>query len=204
MRLALLLALFASSLSHSAQGGTAPSPQGGDRTTAPLAAPVVSSKEWMMRRSPVKEEEFTGDVRYWTYSRFVRADWALYRHDDETWAARGNIRAEHTLPRGRGVCEVFGEKAVFDAKNKEILGGVLAETGPIDMSPDRFARKFARLRYTGQGIMVRSDQRGESPRSAEVWGQKLTATVVWGSKTCKLSPADIWQQAPQEGGGNGR
>lgn len=110
------------------------------------------------------------------------------------------------LVRGRTAYEVTlptGEKAVFDARTKEVLDGVLVETAPIDMSPDRFTRKFARLRYTGAGIMVRSDQRGESPRSAEVWGQRLAATIVWGNKTCKVSPADIWQQDAQDGGGVG-
>ncbi|MBI5883071.1 MAG: hypothetical protein HZB91_08205 [Elusimicrobia bacterium] len=106
-------------------------PAAGADSRKPLAATFVSSKEWMMRRSPVKEEEFTGDVRYWTYSRFVRADWALYRHDDETWAARGNIRAEHTLPRGRGVCEVFGEKAVFDQKRR--TGSLTGKKGYVDV-----------------------------------------------------------------------
>lgn len=94
-----------------------------------------------------------------------------------------------------------GEKIIFDAKTKEIVGGVLEETSPIDRSENRYARKFAGLRYRGNGVMVRVDQRGESPRSALVWGQKKTAVAVWHGKPCRLSPADIWHQDADGSGG---
>ncbi|MFA6318581.1 MAG: hypothetical protein WC943_14325, partial [Elusimicrobiota bacterium] len=129
MTLVLALLLFGSS--PAAGGAPAQREPGRPKDLKPLAATFVSSKEWMMRRAPVKEEEFTGDVRYWTYSRFVRADWALYRHDDETWAARGNIRGEYTLPRGRGVAEVFGEKAAFDHKRR--TGSLTGKKGVVDV-----------------------------------------------------------------------
>jgi|GEM_PF-2261309 len=87
-----------------------------------------------------------------------------------------------------------GETVLFDAKTKEIVGGPLLETAPIDMNKDRHARRFAGLRYDGSGVMIRSDQRGDSPRSAVVWGIKKTATAVWRGKSCVLSPADVWQQ----------
>jgi hypothetical protein len=87
-----------------------------------------------------------------------------------------------------------GETVLFDAKTKEIVSGPLVETAPIDMNQDRNARRFAGLRYDGRGIMIRSDQRGDSPRSAVVWGIKKTATAVWRGKTCLLSPADVWEQ----------
>ncbi len=93
-----------------------------------------------------------------------------------------------------------GEKVLFDKMTKEILGGVLQETAPIDMNANRQIRKFAALKYTGKGVMVRSDQRGESPRSSIVWGQKKVVTIYWGDKICKVSPADIWQQSNGEGG----
>jgi hypothetical protein len=93
---------------------------------------------------------------------------------------------EATLPTG--------ETVLFDARTKEIVGGVLTEASPIDTNKDRHARGFAALRYTGSGIMVRSDQRGDSPRSSLVWGQKKFATVTWESKTCRISTADVWKQ----------
>lgn len=108
--------------------------------------------------------------------------------------APGGATYEVTLPTG--------ELVLFDAKTKEIVGGVLAETAPIDMNPDRFARKFAGLRYEGAGVMVRSDQRGDTPRSSVVWGQKKVATAYWGGKTCRLSPADLWKQDASGAGGD--
>jgi len=100
--------------------------------------------------------------------------------------SRSGAEYEVTLPDG--------ELVAFDAATKEIVGGVLMETAPIDTNKDRFARKFAGLKYRGRGVMIRSDQRGDSPRSAVVWGQKKYATAVWGAKTCRLSPADVWSQ----------
>lgn len=100
--------------------------------------------------------------------------------------APGGATYEVTIPTG--------ETVLFDAKTKEIVGGVLAETAPIDMNPNRFARKFAGLRYEGAGVMLRSDQRGDTPRSSVVWGQKKFATAFWGGRTCRLSPADLWRQ----------
>jgi hypothetical protein len=95
-----------------------------------------------------------------------------------------------------------GETILFDAKTKEIVGGALAETAPVDRNADRFARKFAGLRYDGKGVMVRSDQRGDTPRSSIVWGQKKAATVSWNGKICKVSPADIWKQDAAGAGGD--
>jgi hypothetical protein len=93
-----------------------------------------------------------------------------------------------------------GETLLFDAKTKEIVGGPLAETAPIDMNKDRHARRFAGLRYDGSGIMIRSDQRGDSPRAAVVWGIKKTATATWKGRTCVLSPADVWEQDAEGAG----
>jgi hypothetical protein len=104
---------------------------------------------------------------------------------------------ELNAPDGTPAYEVTiptGETILYDRKTKEIIGGVLKETTPIDMRQDRHTREFAGLLYEGKGIMVRSDQRGDTPRSAVVWGQRKLATVTWGNKTCKVSPADIWQQ----------
>lgn len=96
-----------------------------------------------------------------------------------------------------------GETVVFDARTKEVAGGVLAETGPIDTNPDRHARRFAALRYSGSGVMIRSDQRGDTPRSSVVWGQKKLATATWGAKTCRFSPAEVWKQDADGAGSDG-
>ena len=84
----------------------------------PLATSVVSSDEWRIRRAPAKEEEFIGNVRYRARSNFLRADWALYKHGDKTWRARGDIRAEHRFANGDRF-EAHGENALFDAKTEK-------------------------------------------------------------------------------------
>ena len=131
--------------------------------------------------------------------------------DDSAWSMlseivflpRRALPAARFTPDGAAVEATLptGETVLFDATTKEILGGVLSETGPIDMNPDRHARRFAALRYAGRGVMIRSDQRGDSPRSAVVWGQRKSATATWGAKTCRLSPADVWKQDASGAGG---
>ncbi|MBI5624874.1 MAG: hypothetical protein HY924_13950 [Elusimicrobia bacterium] len=137
----------------------------------PLAATFVSSKEWMMRRAPVKEEEFIGDVRYWTYSRFVRADWALYRHDDETWTAKGNIRGEHTLPKGRGVFEAFGDKAVFDQKRR--TGSLRGKKGYIDvvLTGPGGAKDYGRA----GGLEWEIEKSAALVGGVRLWGERVSA-----------------------------
>ncbi|MCC6544669.1 MAG: hypothetical protein IT392_09235 [Nitrospirae bacterium] len=97
----------------------------------------------------------------------------------------GNV-LELELPTGERVC--------FDRETKEIIGGVLHEDAPMDTNPDRHKRRFAQITYSGDGVTIRVDQRGEAPEKAVVWGQKKTATITFGKKNCKLSPAQLWEQ----------
>ncbi|MBI3563878.1 MAG: hypothetical protein HY079_01620 [Elusimicrobia bacterium] len=112
------------------------------------------------------------------------------------------VPAIRLLPGGAAyeVALPTGETMLFDAATKEVAGGPLAELGPIDANPDRHARRFAALRYSGSGIMIRSDQRGDTPRSAVVWGIKKLAVATWGAKTCRFSPAEVWKQDADGGG----
>ena len=64
------------------------------------------------------------------------------------------------------------EKVYFDAKTKEIVGGVLEE-GPIDLSPSRFNRKFPNIKYTGSGIVLRVNARGRDPRLGQFNNAKI-------------------------------
>jgi hypothetical protein len=73
-----------------------------------------------------------------------------------------------------------GEKVEFDGATREILSGALEETGPIDLNPDRFKRKFAKIRYRGTGVSLRVDKRGGDPRLG------TTATITKGTQTCKI------------------
>ncbi len=79
-----------------------------------------------------------------------------------------------------------GEQVVYDANNNTIISGVLQE-GPIDLNPDRFKRKFAPVTYSGTGISIRADKRGEEPRLITT-----TATVTQQGKTCQVPAADLW------------
>ena len=81
-----------------------------------------------------------------------------------------------------------GEPVVFDAASKEIVGGVLSETSPIDLGPDRFKRKFAGISYSGTGLYFRVDRRGNDPRLGTV------ATVYQGQKTCKIPSSLLFNQ----------
>ncbi len=63
-----------------------------------------------------------------------------------------------------------GETAVFDPATKEVKGGVFREA-PIDLNPDRTARHFARVAYQGNGLVLETSRRGESP--------EYTATQVF-------------------------
>lgn len=100
---------------------------------------------------------------------------------DETDPTKPN--ATVTLPTG--------EPVTFNGKTMEVIGGVLEELAPIDLNPDRFKRKFAQIRYQGQGLMIRVDRRGADPRLG------TTATLTLGSKTCKLPSALLFNQDPQ-------
>lgn len=161
--------------------------------------------------APERGKQDTGLLVYeWGTNDPAAPDSAWSMMSEIVFFPRMNIPAIKPLTTadGRDAYQVTlqtGESVVFDRKTKEIISGALQESAPIDMNSNRQARSFAALRYTGNGIMVRSDQRGESPRSAVVWGQKKTVTVTWGDKTCKkLTPADLWQQTnPDDGGGAG-
>ncbi|MFI5347320.1 MAG: hypothetical protein ACHQ51_13180 [Elusimicrobiota bacterium] len=100
MNLATLLLLL--SVSAGAQSGP-----------VPVAGSVVRSKEWVVRRGKSKEEEFIGDVRYDSAGARLTADWALYRHAEDDWRARGNIHARKEFADGV-VIETAGETAGYD------------------------------------------------------------------------------------------
>lgn len=98
---------------------------------------------------------------------------------------------------GRDVLELelpTGELVCFDRENKEIIGGVLHEDAPMDTNPDRHNRRFAKISYTGGGITIRVDQRGSTLEKAVVCRQKKMATISFGSRSCKMSPVQLWEQ----------
>ena len=56
-----------------------------------------------------------------------------------------------------------GEEVEFDPTTQEVVAGVFSES-PVDLNPDRTARKFPGIEYHGQGVLVRANARGSDPR----------------------------------------
>ncbi|TPW18144.1 MAG: hypothetical protein FD126_3505 [Elusimicrobia bacterium] len=72
------------------------------------------------------------------------------------------------------------ETVVFDEASKEIIGGVFTEDGPQELGV------FARLTYSGTGLILRADKRGGDPRLG-------TQTVIRsGSASCTLPSSALW------------
>ncbi len=91
-----------------------------------------------------------------------------------------------------------GEQVEFDAKTREILGGVFSETA-VDLNPDRKARQFAGVHYLGRGVVVRANARGTDPRIG------TTATITNGTPAsgcekgtacnqCQVPSKELWHQ----------
>lgn len=79
-----------------------------------------------------------------------------------------------------------GEKVIYDKDTRIVKSGVLSE-GKIDMNPDRFKKKFAPVKYSGQGISIRVDKRGEDPRLIPG-----NATVTQNGKSCQVPAKELW------------
>ena len=91
-----------------------------------------------------------------------------------------------------------GEQVEFDAKTREIHGGVFTETA-VDLNPDRVARKFPGVQYVGKGVVVRANARGTDPRIG------TTATITTGTPApdcekgtdcsqCQVPSKELWHQ----------
>lgn len=79
-----------------------------------------------------------------------------------------------------------GEKIVYDRNTRKVKGGVFTERA-VDLNPNRFNRKFAPVNYTGKGISIRINRRGEDPRLA-----KGHAEVTQNGMTCKVAIQELW------------
>lgn len=142
---------------------------------APSAAPasvagsVVRSKEWVIRRGSSKEEEFIGDVRYQSAGTRLTADWALFRHEDRVWQARGAVFVRRETSDGT-VLEARGEKAGHDLETKR---GYL---DPVPGENVRFTRTAPGLE-PDHGVAGRVTWSGESrvtmSAGTKVWGPRL-------------------------------
>src|SRR6516165_3525400 len=91
-----------------------------------------------------------------------------------------------------------GEEVEFDAKTREVLGGVFSDPS-VDFNPDRTVRKFPGINYIGKGVVVRANARGKDPRIRNV------ATITTGTpppdcekgtacNQCQVPSQDLWLQ----------
>ncbi len=136
---------------------------------------VVRSKEWVIRRTPYREEEFVGEVSYHRGPSLLTSDWALFKHEPQTWDARGHVRLQHGLKSGDRI-DVAGETAQYDQKTSR--GRLLGPQGglvsysriPLEGAPDSGSAK--RLDWEGQERIRLTDQ-------VHVWGPRL---ALWGDQ----------------------
>lgn len=92
-----------------------------------------------------------------------------------------------------------GEQVEFDAATHEIRGGALGEA-PVDLTADRSRRKFPRVEYRGQGVVVRSDARGVDPRigtTAIITHHAPSPECGSGGPCarCEVPSRELWEQS---------
>lgn len=134
-----------------------------------VAGGVVQSDEWKVRRSPEKEEEFIGDVRYRGGENSFSADWALLRHGPQLWRARGRVRIERRMESG-DLLVATGDEGLYDQKTGE---GSLTSQKAVELrrTPPEGDADFAtarRLEWTGKERAVLSGE-------VHAWGPRLEA-----------------------------
>jgi hypothetical protein len=134
-----------------------------------VAGSVVRSKEWVIRRGANKEEEFIGNVRYESAGTRLTSDWALFKHADRTWLARGSVFLRREAADGT-VFEGTGAKAGHDEESKfgflEPAPGELVHftRTPPGLEPDR--GESGRVSWNGENHVTLS-------AGAKVWGPRL-------------------------------
>ena len=138
-------------------------------SASPVAGSVVRSKEWVIRRGASKEEEFIGDVRYESAGTRLTSDWALFKHADKTWQARGSVFLRREAADG-SVFEASGAKAGHDQEFKrgflEPAPGerVRFTRTPPGLEPDR--GESGRVTWSGESKVTMSG-------GAKVWGPRI-------------------------------
>lgn len=93
-----------------------------------------------------------------------------------------------------------GELVVFDRVTNNIIRGALQQ-GPMDLNPDRHARRPPNIQYSGTGISIRASHRYQDPRVREEAIENGRAVVIeanptfevkQGDRTCTVPRARIW------------
>lgn len=148
---------------------------------APVAGSVVRSKEWVIRRGAQKEEEFKGDVRYESAGTRLNSDWALFKHGERVWQARGAVRVHRTSSDGVEL-EARGERAGHDEVSKR---------GFLDPAPGR------RVEFTRTPPGEAPD-RGEAGRVSWDGEKRVTLSAgakVWGPRVELAADEAVYERA---------
>ena len=172
MSLLPLLALLCAPAAGAAPAASPPSS---------VAGSVVRSKEWVIRRGDSKEEEFIGDVRYQSAGTRLTSDWALFRHADRTWQARGAVFLRREASDGT-VFEARGEKAGHDEASKR---------GYLDPA----AGERVRFKRTAPGL---EPDHGESGRVTWNGESRVTMSAgakVWGPRLELAADEAVYEKA---------
>ncbi|MBA2405834.1 MAG: hypothetical protein H0V66_13745 [Bdellovibrionales bacterium] len=97
-----------------------------------------------------------------------------------------------------------GEKMIFNKDSKEIVGGVFSE-GAVDISTDRIKRHYPDLKYSGRGVILRVNARGQSPQLGEFEKEKIDmdhgnngsaeVLIINGTtgQKCRRPKIDFWE-----------
>lgn len=147
----------------------APAAPAAAQTAAPVAGGFVSSKEWTVRRGASREEEFSGDVLYKSAGTKLTSDWALFKHADRSWQARGSIEMSRVMSDG-AVVEAKGHRAghQMDAKHgylEPVPGGRVQFTRrPAGEEADK--GEAGRVSWESESRFILSG-------GAKVWGPRL-------------------------------
>ncbi|MEK7234858.1 MAG: hypothetical protein AAB268_13665 [Elusimicrobiota bacterium] len=140
-----------------------------ESVATPVAGSVVRSKAWIIRRGENKEEEFIGSVRYESAGTRLSADWALFKHADRTWQARGAVALRRVSADGTQF-EARGQKAGHDEPSKQgFLEPAPGESVLFTRTPpglDTDHGESGRISWNGESRVTLSS-------GAKVWGPRL-------------------------------
>lgn len=140
----------------------------------PLAGTVVRSKEYVVKRSPHKVEEFIGDVYYRSGDRQIKSDWARFDHLSQIWQARGHVQGFLRMKDGTPV-QVWGQDAEHSMKTGR---GWIKEKDTEH--PIRFEHGDDSLKDQGLARRVEWDEMASKAWArgdVHVWGERGEA---WG------------------------
>lgn len=167
------------------------------------------------RRDAAKNQFFTRDFQFRFDERarqdihLLVTDWVSSR-DRQFRLSELMNSLMHFFPRsflpaivhfnGRNIITLpTGEEVEFNAQTNEILSGVLSEA-PVDLNPDRSARNFPAIEYSGKGVVVRAHVRGADPRLGTTATIATAAPVAACDKgtqcnQCQVPSRDLWDQS---------